>query len=98
MKLIPFVLSLALVSCVGAPEANIALNRTATASSNYDHNLTAQLVTDGILLQGSPAWMEVVTSEGVVDRVERENTLDGDTHSRNILNGREGWIEYRTHG
>ena len=74
------------------------MNHTATASSNYDHNLTAQLVTDGILLQGSPAWLEVVTSEGVVDRVERENTLDGDTHSRNILNGREGWIEYRTHG
>ena len=98
MKLIPFLLSLSLVSCAGVPEANIALNHTATASSNYDHNLTAQLVTDGILLQGSPAWLEAVTSEGVVDRVERENTLDGDTHSRNILNGREGWIEYRTHG
>ena len=98
MRILSFALSLVLTSCLGAPEANIALNRTASASSNYDHNLTAQLVTDGILLQGSPAWLETVSSDGPVDRVERENALDGDTNTRNIITGDHGWMEWRFHG
>lgn len=77
---------------------NIALHRCTTASSSYDHNLTAQLLTDGIVPDAGPAWLEVVTPDGSIDRVERENTLDADTHSRNKINGSGGWIEYRTHG
>ncbi len=98
MKLFPLLLSVALVSCAGVPEADIALNRAASASSNYDHNLTAQLLTDGIPLQGSPAWLETISSGGPVDRVERENALDGDTNTRNIITGARGWLEWRFHG
>ncbi|MBR3074776.1 MAG: beta-glycosidase, partial [Bacteroidales bacterium] len=92
------VLTVALLACTPAPEANIALHRTATASSSYDFNLTAQLVTDGILFDGVPAFLEVISSDGPVNRVERENALDGDLNSRNIVTGTEGWLEWRFHG
>ncbi len=39
-------------------DENIALNKAAYASSTYDYNLTAQLVTDG-LESGEPAWLKV---------------------------------------
>lgn len=50
---------------------NIALHRCTTASSSYDHNLTAQLLTDGIVPDAGPAWLEVVTPDGAIDRVEK---------------------------
>ena len=93
-----FAMAVLMVSCtVGAP-ANVALRCTATASSSYDNNLTAQLLTDGICGCTEPAYMELVTSEGTVDKVERENTIDGDLMSRNIITGDSGWMEYRFHG
>jgi hypothetical protein len=38
---------------------NLALHRPAYASSSYDYNLTAQLVTDGIIDTKSPRWVAV---------------------------------------
>ena len=72
----------------------------ATASSSYDHNLTAQLLTDGIVETSMPAaFLEVESSEeGLIGRVERENCLDGDMNSRNIITGTSGWIAFRPHG
>ena len=92
--LLPFLV----LSCVTGRRADIALNRTAVASSNYDANLTAQLLTDGIFLEEEPAFVEVISSEGEVGSVERENALDGDVNSRNILTGSSGWIEWRFRG
>lgn len=77
---------------------NIALNRIATASSSYDFNLTPQLLTDGIIESSGPCYLELVTSEGVVPKGEREFTLDFDEHSRNKINSAKGWLEYRFHG
>ena len=88
----------AMAACNPVQTGNIALNRMATASSNYDYNLTAQLLTDGIYLQGDPAFLEISSSEGPVDRIERENALDGDDNSRNIITGKDGWIEWRFNG
>ena len=77
-----------------APTENIALNRTATASSSYDYNLTAQLVTDGIMPDGEPAWLRVTTADGELPRREKEWTLDGGPYSKNTLSGANNFIEY----
>jgi len=99
MRTLTFIfLSITVLSCNNAPQANLALNRTAKASSSYDHNLTAQLLTDGIIHEGVPAWLEVITPEGPVNRVERENTLDGNPHTRIKLNGDKGWLSFLPHG
>ena len=97
-RLLFILLPLALAACSQAELGNIALNRTAVASSNYDYNLTAQLATDGIVHEGEPAFIEVNSSDGPVSRVERENALDGDRNSRNIITGQSGWLEWRFHG
>lgn len=97
----PRILLVALLalSCSRGADVNLARYCTATASSSYDHNLTAQLLTDGIVEAEMPAYLEVESSEeGVIGRVERENCLDGDTNSRNILTGLSGWISFRSHG
>lgn len=70
----------------------------AIASSSYDFNLTPQLLTDGIIESAGPAYVELVTSEGVVPKGEREFTFDFDPHSRNKINSGSGWLEYRFHG
>ena len=93
------VISLLLASCAQEADVNLALYRTATASSSYDHNLTAQLLTDGIVESEMPAYLEVESSEeGLIGRVERENCLDEDKNSRNILTGTSGWIAFRPYG
>ena len=91
-------LSFSILSGCCRPQVNVALNHAVSASSNYDANLTAQLLTDGIVLHGTPAFLEVDSSDGPVGRVERENALDGDLKSRNIVTGKEGWLEWRFHG
>ena len=97
-KLPLILLSLALTACAAAPQSNIALHRTAIASSNFDSNLTAQLATDGIVLDGQPAFLEVFSSEGPVSRVERVNAFDGDMNSCHVITTAEGWLEWRFHG
>ena len=47
---------------------NLALNRAAYASSSRDYNLTAQLVTDGLLPDGGPQFFELSTAQGAVPR------------------------------
>ena len=97
-KLPLILLSLSLTACAAAPQSNIALHRTAIASSNFDSNLTAQLATDGIALDGQPAFLEVFSSEGPVSRVERVNAFDGDMNSCHVITTAEGWLEWRFHG
>ena len=97
-RLIRAFLLLALASCSREADTNIARYRAATASSNYDFNLTAQLLTDGIIHDGEPAFLELTSSDGPVGRAERENALDGDLNSRNIVTGSSGWLEWRFHG
>lgn len=85
-------------SCGRGAQTNLALHRMALASSSYDNNLTAHLVTDGIVPEGTPVYMVVNSSEGLVGKDERECTIDGDPHSRNIITGDHGWMEYAAKG
>jgi Glycosyl hydrolase 2 galactose-binding domain-like/Exo-beta-D-glucosaminidase Ig-fold domain/Glycosyl hydrolases family 2/NedA-like, galactose-binding domain len=79
---------------VAAPAGrrNLALHRAATQSSAYDFNLTAQLVTDGIVESAEPRWYAVATSaEGELAKHRRPFVVDD-----NILSGvdfdRTGWL------
>src|SRR5512143_2030516 len=56
---------------------NLALRRPAFHSSSYDYNLTAQLVTDGIVETRLPRWLATRTSRsGLVAKNEREFLVD----------------------
>ena len=77
---------------------NLALNRAATASSTYDYNLTAQLLTDGKVETGEPAWLKVTTADGELPRREKEWTLDTGPYSNNSLPGESNFIEYEWSG
>ena len=77
---------------------NIALNRAAYASSSYDYNLTAQLVTDGVVETAGPAWLRVSTAEGELPRREKEWTVDAGPYSCNRLEGATNFLEYEWSG
>ena len=76
---------------------NIALRREAYHSSSYDYNLTAQLVTDGIVTTAEPAYMTFSTHAGVPRLREREWTIDGGPFSKNTLKGEEVYMQYSLH-
>ena len=85
---------------------NIALHRASYASSSYDYNLTAQLVTDGIVASETPKFLKVSTSGGSVPRREREWLVDrGDytsmkldgTHVEILFELENGWTEKVDH-
>jgi hypothetical protein len=61
---------------------NIAKRRVAYHSSSYDYNLTAQLVTDGIVTSNMPATISVSTSAGELKKNEREWLFDGKIDSK----------------
>ena len=74
-------------------QRNLALHRSALASSTVDYNLTAHLVTDGIVADRS-GHLTVTTPEGVLPRREAEWAIDGGVYSSNILMGERTWIQY----
>ena len=76
---------------------NIALLRAAYHSSSYDYNLTAQLITDGIITSEEPAYMEFTTHDGDVRLREREWTTDGGPYSKNTLRGADVYMQYAMH-
>ena len=80
------------------PIVNIALNKTAYASSSYDYNLTAQLVTDGVVETAEPAWLKVSTAAGELPRREKEWTVDAGPYSSNRLEGASDFLEYEWSG
>ena len=82
----------------GTEYRNIALGRAATHSSSYDYNLTAQLVTDGIVSDGPVPWVEVLVDGKPLPKAERELLLDGRRESRCDLYGKSPSVEIRFHG
>lgn len=78
----------------GGRTENLALRKAAYASSSYDYNLTAQLVTDGVIEKSEPAWLKVSTAAGELPRRERLWTVDAGPYSRNVLNGEHDFLEY----
>lgn len=73
---------------------NIALMRPAFSSSSYDYNLTAQLVTDGIIEEQIPDFLSVSTNKGSLPRNEREWLLDNNSVTTLNLEGPEIFIQY----
>lgn len=86
------------VLCENKKYSNIALNKAAFHSSSYDYNLTAQLVSDGIIENTGPAYLSVYTPEGLLAKREREWAFDGTRFSRNDIAGEKTYIEYEFHG
>ncbi|HEX4005108.1 MAG TPA: discoidin domain-containing protein [Acidobacteriaceae bacterium] len=79
----------------GTNYRNLAVHRPAYQSSAYDYNLTAQLVTDGIVADGLPQWIVASTSSGgVLDKPERELFLDGNVTSSVDVTGDAPWVEF----
>lgn len=72
---------------------NLALYRQAYASSSWDYNLTAQLVTDGTIEAGPPAYFVLSTSRGLVPRAEREWMFDLKTNTANTLQGTDDYFQ-----
>ena len=76
---------------------NIALYRTARSSSSLDYNLTAQLLTDGIISRDEPPFIETFTPSGRLSRDICEHAIDGGKYTKNILMGDSAFLEYRLH-
>ena len=77
---------------------NIAQMRAAMHSSSFDHNLTAQLVTDGVVTAEEPHCLIVTSNEGVLSKREREWAVDGGKHSKNTLKGEEVSLQFDLKG
>ncbi len=77
---------------------NLALYRTVYQSSSWDYNLTSQLLTDGIIDEKVPAWLNVSTPEGPLPPHKREACIDGNEWTCNILMGGDTWLQYDWHG
>lgn len=83
----------------GETHRNLALHRTAYASSSYDCNLTAQLLTDGIHLPSTASLddiprLYVSTPQGPLPKREREWTLDLTPFSKATVIGADTWLRY----
>ncbi len=73
---------------------NLALHRQALASSTADYNLTAHLVTDGIVDEREPALLVVSTPAGRIPKREAEWAIDGGPYSNQVLTGAHTWLRY----
>lgn len=71
---------------------------TVYQSSSWDFNLTSQLLTDGIIDDQEPAWLNVTTPEGPLPPHKREACIDGNEWTSNILMGGNTWLQYDWEG
>lgn len=72
---------------------NLAYHRAAFHSSSYDYNLTAQLVTDGIIIHEMPNYVSLSTNQGVLPKNEREWLLDHNSVTEVSINGTDIWVQ-----
>ena len=77
---------------------NLALHRMVYQSSSWDYNLTSQLLTDGIIDEKQPSWLNVTTPEGPLPPHKREACIDGNEWTCNILMGGKTWLRYDWEG
>ncbi len=66
---------------------NMAQFHTVHHSSCYDYNLTGQLLTDGIVTSSEPAYVEVLVNGENLPKNEREYSIDGTDHNKNVVAG-----------
>jgi Exo-beta-D-glucosaminidase Ig-fold domain/Glycosyl hydrolases family 2/F5/8 type C domain/Glycosyl hydrolases family 2, sugar binding domain len=72
---------------------NIARFRPAYHSSSYDYNLTAQLITDGLIINEMPNYISLSTNKGEIPKNEREWLLDHNSVTEARMDGKEVWIQ-----
>ena len=73
---------------------NLALHRPAYHSSSYDYNLTAQLLTDGIIETAPPRRLAVTTSRrGALGKADRETLFDHNSITSLDLSGTNPWVQ-----
>jgi Glycosyl hydrolase 2 galactose-binding domain-like/Exo-beta-D-glucosaminidase Ig-fold domain/Glycosyl hydrolases family 2/NedA-like, galactose-binding domain len=77
---------------------NLALLRPAYQSSAYDYNLTAQLITDGIVDTALPGWIVTATSFGILDKKERDWVLDRHEMSKITVDSSSAWLQVEMAG
>lgn len=77
---------------------NVAKGRTVRHSSSYDYNLTAQLVTDGIISDTPPTYINVSTQMGDLKKREREWLFDGKIDSRYPVPGNDVFVQLDFYG
>ncbi|MBR5699205.1 MAG: discoidin domain-containing protein [Prevotella sp.] len=79
---------------------NVARGRIVYQSSAFDFNMTAQLLTDGIVEKKgiTPVFLEVTTPDGQLSQRQRESTIDGNDWTRSIVMGEDTWLQYGWHG
>ena len=71
---------------------NVALLRHSWHSSAVDYNLTAQLISDGIIENGMPVTLSLTTQNGEVPKNEREWLLDENTMTTMTFTGPEVFL------
>ena len=72
---------------------NLAKLRAAYHSSSWDYNLTAQLVTDGIITDEMPDYISLTTNQGKVPKNEREWLFDHNSVTQMSIEGSDIWIQ-----
>jgi hypothetical protein len=77
---------------------NIALLKPVYCSGSYDYNLTAQLITDGIIETKMPGWIVTTTSDGTLPRNERDYFIDRHAQTRKEFDGNNAWIQMELAG
>jgi len=83
----------------GSTYRNLALHRPAYQSSAYNYNLTAQLITDGIVESSLPHWVVTSTSDaGILSKQQREFFLDGNPTSSINVSGDHPWVQFEIKG
>ena len=73
---------------------NVAKLKAAYASSSFDYNLTAQLATDGILIDKMPPTTQLFTQEGEVPRNKKEVIFDSNDVTTYVVNGNDIFLQY----
>lgn len=74
---------------------NLALHRAVYQSGAYDLNLTAQLLTDGVVSKEQPAFLNVLANGKPLPANERELTINDSEWSRIPVTGNEATLEYQ---
>lgn len=73
---------------------NLALHRAVYQSGAHDFNLTSQLLTDGVVDNAQPAFLDVLANGKPLPANERELTINDSEWSRIHITGSEATLEY----
>ncbi len=88
----------ALVPDTSGTYRNLALLRPAWASSTYDFNLTAQLVTDGLAETRLPDWISTVLNGEILPKYQREALISHSPDGLLTLLGTDPVVELHLGG